>query len=135
MIPKEVRDALNLSEGSKLTMEVRGSEIVLSKEAPLEEIKGVGGNLMTRFADFKNVERDLEGSCSFLGDPGMDEWPAARYRRRPYADAFAAALAQKYRCPLVTGGRRSARFKIWNWGNRSPYVVVNRKSLGCWVPE
>ena len=30
-IPKQVREALNLTEGTKLTLEVRGQEIVLSK--------------------------------------------------------------------------------------------------------
>jgi uncharacterized protein len=37
---------------------------------------------------------------------GDDIWDAALLRARypiAYADAFAAALAQKYRCPLVTG--------------------------------
>jgi predicted nucleic acid-binding protein len=39
--------------------------------------------------------------------PTMEEiWDAALLKGRhpiAYADAFAAALAQKYRCPLVTG--------------------------------
>ena len=36
-IPKAVRDALNLSEGAKLTIELRGQKIILSKEPALEE--------------------------------------------------------------------------------------------------
>jgi len=39
--------------------------------------------------------------------PGADDiWSAARLKAQfpiAYADAFAAALAQKYNCPLVTG--------------------------------
>ena len=42
-----------------------------------------------------------------IGVPTADEiWHAALLKSRfpiAYADAFAAALAQKYRCPLVTG--------------------------------
>jgi predicted nucleic acid-binding protein len=42
-----------------------------------------------------------------IGVPTLDEiWAAALLKGRypiAYADAFAAALAQKYRCPLVTG--------------------------------
>lgn len=42
-----------------------------------------------------------------LEAPNIDEiWEAALLKGRyaiAYADAFAAALAQKYRCPLVTG--------------------------------
>jgi len=64
VIPKQVRDALNLSEGSKLTVELRGWEIVLSKEAHWKKLRGAGGNLMKRFADFKKEERDLEDSRS-----------------------------------------------------------------------
>jgi AbrB family looped-hinge helix DNA binding protein len=41
-IPKQVRDALNLAEGTKLTLEVRGQEIVLSKGADWKKLQGAG---------------------------------------------------------------------------------------------
>jgi len=43
-IPKAVRDALNLSEGAKLTLEVRGQEIVLSKEPAWKKLQGAAGD-------------------------------------------------------------------------------------------
>ncbi len=39
-IPKQVRDALNLAEGTKLTLEVRGQEIVLSKGDGWRKLRG-----------------------------------------------------------------------------------------------
>ena len=47
-IPKQVREALNLTEGSKLTLEVRGQEIVLSKGAAWRKLKA--GGWWPRFA-------------------------------------------------------------------------------------
>jgi AbrB family looped-hinge helix DNA binding protein len=61
-IPKQVREALNLSEGSKLTLEVRGQEIVLSKGAGWRRLQGAGGDLMKAFAAFKREEREHEDS-------------------------------------------------------------------------
>ena len=63
-IPKAVRDALNLSEGAKLTLEVRGQEIVLSKEPAWKKLQGAaaGRDLMGAFAAFKKQERDREDS-------------------------------------------------------------------------
>ncbi|MFL6464431.1 MAG: AbrB/MazE/SpoVT family DNA-binding domain-containing protein [Bryobacteraceae bacterium] len=65
-IPKTVRDALNLSEGTKLTLEVRGQEIVLSKEPAWRKLWGAGEgrNLMSAFAAFKKHEREREDSRS-----------------------------------------------------------------------
>jgi AbrB family looped-hinge helix DNA binding protein len=63
-IPKHVRKALNLSEGSKLTLEVRGQEIVLSKEAAWKKLQGAGGDLMNSFAEFRRSEREHEDSRS-----------------------------------------------------------------------
>jgi len=65
-IPKSIRDALNLSEGAKLTVEVRGQEIVLSKEPAWKKLGGVGADrdLMGAFAAFKKQEREREDSCS-----------------------------------------------------------------------
>ncbi len=64
-IPKQVREALNLAEGTKLTLEVRGQEIVLSKGADWKKLRGAGGpDLMEKFAAFKKQERELEDSRS-----------------------------------------------------------------------
>jgi antitoxin PrlF len=65
-IPKTIRDALNLSEGAKLTVEVRGQEIVLSKEPAWKKLRAVGADrdLMNAFAAFKKQEREREDSRS-----------------------------------------------------------------------
>jgi AbrB family looped-hinge helix DNA binding protein len=65
-IPKTVRDALNLSEGIKLVLEVRGQEIVLSKEPIWKKLQGAGAglSLMTGFTTFKKDEREHEDSRS-----------------------------------------------------------------------
>jgi AbrB family looped-hinge helix DNA binding protein len=65
-IPKQVRKALNLTEGSKLTLEVRGHEIVLSKGAAWRKLQGAAadkGDLMEEFAAFRKEEREREDSC------------------------------------------------------------------------
>ena len=63
-IPKAVRDRLNLEEGTKLTLEVRGPEIVLSKEPAWRKLRGSGAgrNLMGTFVRFKKEEREREDS-------------------------------------------------------------------------
>jgi AbrB family looped-hinge helix DNA binding protein len=63
-IPKQVRDALNLSEGSKLTLEVRGQEIVLYKGDAWKQLKGAARDLDLDLAAFKKAERELEDSRS-----------------------------------------------------------------------
>ena len=65
-IPKNIRDALNLCEGAKLTVEVRGQEIVLSKEPAWKKLRGAGADrdLMSAFAAFKKQEREREDSRS-----------------------------------------------------------------------
>jgi AbrB family looped-hinge helix DNA binding protein len=64
-IPKSIRDALNLSEGTKLTVEIRGQEIVLSKEPAWRKLQGAAGSdLMSAFAEFKKQERKREDSRS-----------------------------------------------------------------------
>lgn len=66
-IPKQVRDALNLTEGSKLTLEVRGQEIVLSRGDAWRKLKGAAADvpeLMDKFAAFRKEERDREDSRS-----------------------------------------------------------------------
>jgi AbrB family looped-hinge helix DNA binding protein len=63
-IPKAVRDRLNLMEGTRLTLEVRGPEIVLSKEPAWRKLQGSGAgrDLMSTFARFKRREREREDS-------------------------------------------------------------------------
>jgi AbrB family looped-hinge helix DNA binding protein len=61
-IPKQVREALNLTEGSRLTLEIRGREIVLSNSAAWKKLQGAGGDLMKEFADFRAEEREREDS-------------------------------------------------------------------------
>jgi AbrB family looped-hinge helix DNA binding protein len=63
-IPKQVREALNLTEGSKLTLEVRGQEIVLSKGAAWKKLQGAGRDIKKDFAEFRKEERELEDSRS-----------------------------------------------------------------------
>jgi len=65
-IPKQVREALNLTEGSKLTLEVRGHDIVLSKDPAWKKLKGAAADmpdLMEKFAAFRKEEREREDSC------------------------------------------------------------------------
>jgi len=65
-IPKQVRKALNLTEGCKLTLEVRGQEIVLSKGSAWKKLKGAAADtpdLMEKFAAFRKEEREREDSC------------------------------------------------------------------------
>jgi AbrB family looped-hinge helix DNA binding protein len=61
-IPKKIREVLNLTEGSKLSLKVRGQEIVLSKGGGWRKLQGAGGDLMTAFASFRAKERELEDS-------------------------------------------------------------------------
>jgi AbrB family looped-hinge helix DNA binding protein len=61
-IPKEVREALDLTKGSRLTLEIRGREIVLSKGAAWKTLQGAGGDLMRAFAGFREQEREREDS-------------------------------------------------------------------------
>jgi AbrB family looped-hinge helix DNA binding protein len=66
-IPKQVREALNLTAGSKLTLDVRGQEIVLSKSDAWRKLKGAAADvpdLMEKFAAFRQEEREREDSGS-----------------------------------------------------------------------
>jgi AbrB family looped-hinge helix DNA binding protein len=63
-IPKQIREALNLKEGSKLTLEVRGHEIVLSKGAAWRKLRGAGRDIKKDFLEFRKEERELEDSRS-----------------------------------------------------------------------
>jgi len=57
--PKPVRDRLNLSEGKKLTLRVRGHNMDLSKEPVWRKLEeaGAGCDLMEAFWTFKRQER------------------------------------------------------------------------------
>ena len=61
-IPKEIRKNLNLGQGTKLTVEVHGQKIVLSKEASWKELRGLvkDPHLMQKFAEFRKRERERE---------------------------------------------------------------------------
>ena len=63
-IPKQIREALNLAEGTRLTLEVRGQEIVLSKGAAWKKLQGAGRDMTKDFTDFRKDERELEDSRS-----------------------------------------------------------------------
>lgn len=60
-IPRKIREALNLAPGTKLTIETRGNQIVLSKEPAWKRLQGsVPGDLMAEFIEFRKRERELE---------------------------------------------------------------------------
>ncbi|HUE21442.1 MAG TPA: AbrB/MazE/SpoVT family DNA-binding domain-containing protein [Bryobacteraceae bacterium] len=63
-IPKAVRELLNQSGGSKLTVEVRGHEIVLSKEPAWKKLHGAaaGVDLLAAFALHGKQDREHEDS-------------------------------------------------------------------------
>ena len=64
-IPRAIRDALNLMAGTRLTLEVRGQDIVLSKESAWKKLRGAAGSgLMDTYAAFKKQEREREDSGS-----------------------------------------------------------------------
>jgi AbrB family looped-hinge helix DNA binding protein len=63
-IPKPVRDSLNLAEGTKLTLEVRGQQLILSKQPAWKNLHGAaaGQDLIGAFAKFKKHERKGESA-------------------------------------------------------------------------
>ena len=65
-IPKPIRTALNLTEGTTLTLQVRGQEIVLSKDPVWKKLAGAAArhDLMTAFTADKKEERAREDSRS-----------------------------------------------------------------------
>ncbi len=65
-IPRAIRDALNLRHGARLTVEMRGHEIVLSKEPAWKRLEGsaAGTDLMSKFEASRKHERELEDSRS-----------------------------------------------------------------------
>ena len=65
-IPKAVRDALNLSEGAKLTLQVRGQEIVLSREPAWKKLQGSvrDSDLTAALSEERKWEREHDDSRS-----------------------------------------------------------------------
>ena len=65
-IPKHIRDILNLSAGTRLTLEICGQDIVLRKEPAWKKLQGAGAqtDLMSAFAVYKKKEREREDSRS-----------------------------------------------------------------------
>jgi AbrB family looped-hinge helix DNA binding protein len=65
-ISKTIRDTLNLTAGTRLTLEVRGQEIVLSREPAWKKFQGAasGRDLMGAFAAFRKQERERENARS-----------------------------------------------------------------------
>jgi AbrB family looped-hinge helix DNA binding protein len=65
-IPKRVRDALNLSQGTKLNLEVRGHRIVLSKDPAWKRLAGAGAGLglLEAYIADKQEDRERENSRS-----------------------------------------------------------------------
>jgi len=62
-IPKTIRDSLNLTTGTKLTLELDGQRIVLSKSAVWKKLQGAASrDLMKEFASFRRREREREDS-------------------------------------------------------------------------
>ena len=56
-IPKAVRQALSLGAGTRLTLDVRGSDIVLRKVPDWKQLRGAASpDLMKIFAAFKKRE-------------------------------------------------------------------------------
>jgi AbrB family looped-hinge helix DNA binding protein len=65
-IPKPIRTALNLTEGTTLTLQVPGQEIVLTKDPVWKKLAGAASrrDLMGAFAADKKEERAREDSRS-----------------------------------------------------------------------
>lgn len=56
-IPKAVREALRLGAGTRLTLDVHGSDIVLRKVPDWQQLQGAASrDLMKMFAAFKKRE-------------------------------------------------------------------------------
>lgn len=63
-IPKSIREALNLRDGTKLTLDVEGHRIVLTKEPAWKKLGGSVKDidLIKAYRTFKKRERVLEDS-------------------------------------------------------------------------
>ena len=61
-IPKHLRDILNLSPGTKLSVSVRGPEIVLSKQPAWKSLRGAGATypLTAGLEDERRRDRERE---------------------------------------------------------------------------
>ena len=95
-IPKAVREALNLTEGAKLMLELRGQEIVLSKEPVWKKLRGaaVGKDLI------KAIKAKY--AISMLVDQKMNDGIKVPFFGRPAMTAHAIArLALQFGYPIV----------------------------------
>lgn len=63
-IPKVIREALNLKEGSKLTLEVQGQTIIVSREPKWKALRGAGAAISKDFLEFRQEERRREDAGS-----------------------------------------------------------------------
>ncbi len=80
-IPKSVlRRASNLSEGTKLNIEVRGQKIVLSKEPAWKKLEGAGAGLGLIEFYAAEKKRERERGSTFAS---LDSWGHSRVDRRP----------------------------------------------------
>ena len=63
-IPRAIRDALNLAAGTRLTLDVRGRDIILSPDPAWRKLRGAaaGKDLMAAFAAHRKAEREDEDS-------------------------------------------------------------------------
>ena len=63
-IPRAIRDALNLAAGTRLTLNVRGRDIILSPDPAWRKLRGAaaGPDLMAAFAAHRKAEREDEDS-------------------------------------------------------------------------
>lgn len=64
VISMAIRDTLNLAAGTKLTLDVRGREIILSPDPAWRKLRGAaaGTDLMAAFAAHRKAEREDEDS-------------------------------------------------------------------------
>jgi AbrB family looped-hinge helix DNA binding protein len=65
VIPKQVREQLGLEEGTKLNLEVRGQEVVLSKTADWRDMQGMvtGTDLIQALEEERELDKQLENRC------------------------------------------------------------------------
>jgi AbrB family looped-hinge helix DNA binding protein len=63
-IPKAIREALDLSEGTKLTVKVEGHKLILARNPSWRDLEGSvkATDLVRAYASFKKKERQREDS-------------------------------------------------------------------------
>ncbi len=62
VIPKPVREQLGLKEGTRLNLEIRGQQIVLSKEGDWRDMQGMitGVDLIQALEEERQLDKQLE---------------------------------------------------------------------------